>query len=155
MALYWDEAKTAVQFIDDSFSETQESFPPGTTVIYMKEEQIDDPAYIETLRDILWLRARRCARGEARIATEKHGWPFAGQQSPFGPPSGPSESEAEDEEQAGPEPYSPCEEMFDEPLDPLFDDFLDEEDSDAFGVARMGLPRVLVNVSSCNKVVFC
>ena len=62
MALYWPEARFALDLMEGEAPQRSESeYPPGVLVLSVREEQVDDPEFLEEVRELIIRRtaARR------------------------------------------------------------------------------------------------
>ena len=61
MALYWPEARFALDLMEGEVPRRSESeYPPGVLVLSVREEQVDDPEFLEEVRELIIRRTERC-----------------------------------------------------------------------------------------------
>lgn len=62
MALYWPEARFALDLMEGEVPRRSESeYPPGVLVLSVREEQVDDPEFLEEVRELIIRRTERFA----------------------------------------------------------------------------------------------
>ena len=62
MALYWPEARFALDLMEGEVPQRPESeYPPGVLVLSVREEQVDDPEFLEEVRELIIRRTERFA----------------------------------------------------------------------------------------------
>ena len=62
MALYWPEARFALDLMEGEVPRRSESeYPPGVLVLSVREEQVDDPEFLEEARELIIRRTERFA----------------------------------------------------------------------------------------------
>lgn len=62
MALYWPEARFALGLMEGEVPRRSESeYPPGVLVLSVREEQVDDPEFLEEVRGLIIRRTERFA----------------------------------------------------------------------------------------------
>lgn len=62
MALYWPEARFALDLMEGEVPRRAESeYPPGVLVLSVREEQVDDPEFLEEVRELIIRRTERFA----------------------------------------------------------------------------------------------
>lgn len=62
MALYWPEARFALDLMEGEVPQRSESeYPPGVLVLSVREEQVDDPEFLEEVRELIIRRTERFA----------------------------------------------------------------------------------------------
>lgn len=62
MALYWPEARLALDLMEGEVPRRAESeYPPGVLVLSVREEQVDDPEFLEEVRELIIRRTERFA----------------------------------------------------------------------------------------------
>ncbi len=65
MALYWPEAKFALERTERHEEAPSEKYPPDVLVISVREEQVADPEFLEEMRELVIRRTERfAAKGE-------------------------------------------------------------------------------------------
>lgn len=92
MALYWPEARFALNLMEGEVPQRSESeYPPGVLVLSVREEQVDDPEFLEEVRELIIRRTERFAprRPAARRDTSdgEKGADSAGTKTEHGIPS--------------------------------------------------------------------
>ena len=92
MALYWPEARFALDLMEGEVPRRSESeYPPGVLVLSVREEQVDDPEFLEEVRELIIRRTERFAprRPAARRDTSdgEKGADSAGTKTEHGVPS--------------------------------------------------------------------
>ena len=92
MALYWPEARFAIDLMEGEVSQRSESeYPPGVLVLSVREEQVDDPEFLEEVRELIIRRTERFAprhpASGRRDATDDDGAAPEGAKTEHGIPS--------------------------------------------------------------------
>ena len=92
MALYWPKARFVLDLMEGEVPQRSESeYPPGVLVLSVREEQVDDPEFLEEVRELIIRRTERFAprRPTARRDTSdgEKGADSAGTKTEHGIPS--------------------------------------------------------------------
>ena len=148
MALYWPEARFALDLMEGEAPQRSESeYPPGVLVLSVREEQVDDPEFLEEVRELIIRRTerfvpRRPASGR-RDATDDDGAAPEGAKTVYGIPSISELFEGlVSQEEAGVE-------RDDEP----FDECLGRALEIGYGLATSNAPQVQLVINGCRDVI--
>lgn len=148
MALYWHEARFALDLMEGEVPQRSESeYPPGVLVLSVREEQVDDPEFLEEVRELIIRRTERFAprhpASGRRDATDDDGAAPAGTKTEHGIPSISElfEGLVSQEEAGG--------EHDDEP----FDECLGRALEIGYGLATSNAPQVQLVINGCGDVI--
>lgn len=64
MSLYWEEARLAVEYVDVPKPEEAAGYAPGTMVVSMRDDQVNDPEFADMICDLVRVRTRKFAEGQ-------------------------------------------------------------------------------------------
>lgn len=148
MALYWPEARFALDLMEGEVPQRSESeYPPGVLVLSVREEQVDDPEFLEEVRELIIRRTERFAprRPATRRDTSdgEKGADSAGTKTEHGIPSISELFEGlVSQEEAGVE-------RDDEP----FDECLGRALEIGYGLATSNAPQVQLVINGCRDVI--
>lgn len=147
MALYWPEARFALDLMEgETERPAKREFPPDVLVLSVREDQVDDPDFLEEVRDLIIRRTERF--GQARPAEARAG---AGEKTADG--SGtktehgiPSISELF-------EGLVSQEEDFGDKDEEDFDECLERALEIGYGLAAGNAPQVQLVINGCRDVI--
>lgn len=148
MALYWPEARFALDLMEGEVPQRSESeYPPGVLVLSVREEQVDDPEFLEEVRKLIIRRTERFAprhpaSGRDSADGERGVMP-EGTKTVHGVPSISElfEGLVSQEEAGG--------EQDDEP----FDECLGRALEIGYGLATSNAPQVQLVINGCGDVI--
>lgn len=148
MALYWPEARFALDLMEGEAPQRSESeYPPGVLVLSVREEQVDDPEFLEEVRELIIRRTERFAprRPAARRDTSdgEKGADSAGTKTEHGIPSISElfEGLVSQEEDLDEEGLGDC------------DDCLGRALEIGYGLASGNAPQVQLVINGCRDVI--
>lgn len=150
MALYWPEAKFALDLMEGGErTRVAREYPPGVLVLSVREEQVDDPEFLEEVRELIIRRSERfgagCVGGEHGTGRPEAAMPKA----EHGIPSISDLFEGLVAQEGGSEPG--CDD--DECPDGCLDDCLGRALEIGYGLAASGAPQVQLVINGCRDVI--
>lgn len=148
MALYWPEARFALDLMECGGSRHAESeYPPDVLVLSVREEQVDDPEFLEEMRALIARRTERfCPRRPAarrEAGDDEKGEESAGTKTEHGIPSVSElfEGLVSQEEALDDEGYEGC------------GDCLGRALEIGYGLASGSAPQVQLVINGCRDVI--
>ena len=131
MALYWPEARFALDLMEGEIPRRSESeYPPGVLVLSVREEQVDDPEFLEEVRELIIRRTERFAprhpaSGRRDVTDGDGGAAPEGAKTVHGVPS----------------------------ISELFDECLGRALEIGYGLATSNAPQVQLVINGCGDVI--
>lgn len=148
MALYWPEARFALDLMEGEVPQRSKSeYPPGVLVLSVREEQVDDPEFLEEVRELIIRRTERFAprhpASGRRDATDDDGAAPEGAKTEHGIPSISElfEGLVSQEENLDEEGLGDC------------DDCLGRALEIGYGLASGNAPQVQLVINGCRDVI--
>lgn len=150
MALYWPEARFALDLMEGTHEEAREGekYPDGTLVISVREEQVDDAEFLEEMRQLIIKRTLRFEKGDAAPAPAESAKGGCGHAIPTIADIFEGLVAAED---AGCRNH--CDDCGEDDPDDLLEDYLGHALEIGYGLAAQGAPQVQLVINGCRDVI--